>query len=208
MKITFEIVVPQAGTLTVETTGDTDTIGELLDSSGRRLAQNDDGSDLNFQIVHQVQGGTYTVKVTGWNGSTGPYTLVVSFTASTARFAPANQAAFDQLVVGKRGINPDEPGRVFYYDFPSAGRCIIVEEDRLGSLRLSGTTGYRNTGPNAGTLTITFDSGTIDGSEIPGIAGEFCTIQLTFTSATTGTAQETCSFGLQASFRWQLIDIP
>ena len=78
----FEIVVPEAGTLTIETTGSTDTIGELADSTGTRLALSDNRSatDRNFQIVQQVQAGTYTVKVTGGNGATGAYTLAVRFT--------------------------------------------------------------------------------------------------------------------------------
>ena len=79
----FEIVVTETGTLTVETTGSTDTIGELLDSSGTRITLSDDRSatDRNFQIVEQVQAGTYTVRVTGGNGATGAYSLAVSFTA-------------------------------------------------------------------------------------------------------------------------------
>ena len=78
----FEIVVSEAGTLTVETTGSTDTIGVLEDGTGTRLALSDNRSatDRNFQIVQQVQAGTYAVKVTGGNGATGAYTLAVRFT--------------------------------------------------------------------------------------------------------------------------------
>ena len=41
----FRVPVSQAGTLTVYTTGGTDTVGRLLDNSGVRLTSNDDGGE-------------------------------------------------------------------------------------------------------------------------------------------------------------------
>ena len=48
----FRIVVETAGTLTIRTTGDTDTVGTLLDASGDFLTENDDWEfDGNFQVT-------------------------------------------------------------------------------------------------------------------------------------------------------------
>ena len=78
----FRLSVPSAGTLTVETTGSTDTLGTLYSATGGEVAFNDDsGSDRNFRIVHQASAGTYYVGVVGYSGTTGSYTLRVRFTA-------------------------------------------------------------------------------------------------------------------------------
>ncbi len=69
----YRIEVERSQTLTVYTTGNTDTYGSLLDSSKRVLAQDDDGGAVtNFRISHQVSPGTYFVRV---SGGYGRYTL-------------------------------------------------------------------------------------------------------------------------------------
>ena len=75
----FRLTVTQTGTLTVETSGSTDTYGSLLDTSGTQLAENDGGgSSTNFRIVRLVTAGTYYVAVSGFSTSTtGPYRLRV-----------------------------------------------------------------------------------------------------------------------------------
>ncbi len=80
----FRLSVPRSGTLTVETTGSTDTHGTLYTASGGSLVSNDDsGSGTNFRIVRSVSAGTYYVRVSGSaNARTGSYTLRVSFTAA------------------------------------------------------------------------------------------------------------------------------
>ena len=80
----FRIPVPSAGTLTVSTTGSTDTYGYLKNASCATLASNDDSGSLNFRIVSAVQAGTYFVAVRHYSSTgTGAYTLNVSFTPST-----------------------------------------------------------------------------------------------------------------------------
>ena len=78
----FLLEVMQAGTLTLETQGDMDTVGSLHRLDGSTLAQDDDdGDDFNFRIVRHVTAGTYHIEVTGISGGRGgPYTLHVSFT--------------------------------------------------------------------------------------------------------------------------------
>ncbi|MCB4755389.1 MAG: pre-peptidase C-terminal domain-containing protein, partial [Sulfurovum sp.] len=78
----FKIVIPSAGTLTVKTTGSTDTYGYLLDASNSEIESNDDGGlDRNFQISKFITtAGTYYVKVKHHSATeTGPYSLVVHF---------------------------------------------------------------------------------------------------------------------------------
>lgn len=78
----FRIVVPRSGRLTVNTTGNIDTVGHLLNSAGRQLAWNDDALGalgLNFRIIRNVTPGTYYVRVRHFRHfGTGPYTLHVS----------------------------------------------------------------------------------------------------------------------------------
>ena len=79
----FRVEIAEAGNLTVETTGTTDTYGYLRREDDTILGQNDDGGDAsNFRIVQSVTTGTYYVVVIGYDGTeTGPYTLSVRFSA-------------------------------------------------------------------------------------------------------------------------------
>ena len=86
----FRVQVTTAGELTVYTTGTTDTVGRLENSSGSTLATNDDGGvDRNFQIVRDVTAGTYYIRVTGYYNSrtglysTGHYTIHANFRDTT-----------------------------------------------------------------------------------------------------------------------------
>ena len=75
----FQIAVSQAGTLTVETTGNLDTVGTLW-QAGEEMARDDDSGDgHNFLLVAPVTAGTYEVAVRGYGASTGQYTVVVNF---------------------------------------------------------------------------------------------------------------------------------
>ena len=74
----FPITIEFSQTLTVYSTGITDTYGYLLDSSRRELARNDDGGvGYNFRISRQVSPGTYYVRVRHYRSSegAGAYTL-------------------------------------------------------------------------------------------------------------------------------------
>ncbi len=78
----FRITVEFSQTLTVYSTGRTDTYGYLLDSSGRELARNDDSGPYsgigydNFRISRQVSPGTYYVRVRHSRSTgTGGYVL-------------------------------------------------------------------------------------------------------------------------------------
>ncbi|MCB4779008.1 MAG: pre-peptidase C-terminal domain-containing protein, partial [Sulfurovum sp.] len=80
----FKIVIPTAGTLTVYTTGSTDTEGFLYDANGTQLTFSDDmrSSDHNFGISKPLTAGTYYVKVKHHSSTEiGSYLLITSFAA-------------------------------------------------------------------------------------------------------------------------------
>ena len=88
-KDVFRVRVTQSGTLTVYTTGGTDTYGTLFPSNGSALANNDDyGGNVNFRIRRNVSAGTYYVMVEGYcprSGAcrTGRYTVHASMSGTT-----------------------------------------------------------------------------------------------------------------------------
>ena len=105
--------------------------------------------------------------------------------SQTTGYAPADQAAFDALVVGKRAYWG--PGNVT--EFVSPGRFIETDSGDT----YSGSYTYRRTGPNTGTLVSNYG------------AGQTCTNRITFTTATSGRASYTCSDGERAGpFDWRL----
>ena len=76
----FEIVVDDDTDLWVYTTGDLDTVGELVDSVGDVVVSNDDASvppgPYNFSLRAEVGAGTYYVSVRSYEGEhTGAYRL-------------------------------------------------------------------------------------------------------------------------------------
>ena len=109
----------------------------------------------------------------------------VTVSQTTSGFAPADQQAFNSLVVGKRIL-----AGTYFFDFESAGRFT----ESFG--RNQGSYTYSNTGANTSTLTLNYD-------------GELrCTTQLTFTSTTTGTISTTCNDRvIFEDLRWQLSDL-
>ena len=72
----FAFEIGATTTVTVETTGGTDTLGTLFDGRGTSLETDDDGgSGTNFRIERELRAGTYHVEVRGFHASvTGPYT--------------------------------------------------------------------------------------------------------------------------------------
>ena len=83
----FRFSLSEPGTLTVYTTGATDTYGHLLLGNGQWLEENDDGGTfLNFRIERLVPAGAYSILVRGYDDrSTGRYTLVVRFAPKGGR---------------------------------------------------------------------------------------------------------------------------
>ena len=103
--------------------------------------------------------------------------------------APANEAAFNDLFVGKRAATTDP---TIYVDYLSPGRFRETE----GADTFTGSYTYQNTGSNTGTLTFSYDD------------GERCTSSLTFISTTAATETYTCNDGSSGKYTWRLVEIP
>jgi hypothetical protein len=75
----FEFFLSERSDIRLETTGDTDTYGTLLDSSGVLITENDDiqlGVQRNFRIETTLNRGTYFLEIRGFDQSvTGDYVL-------------------------------------------------------------------------------------------------------------------------------------
>ena len=73
----FVIEMTRGGILVAYTTGDTDTYGSILNSSGSVLTSNDEaGPGSNFRVSASVGPGTYYIRVRGYGSLTaGSYTL-------------------------------------------------------------------------------------------------------------------------------------
>lgn len=74
----FCFTLAQQSTVTVSTTGSTDTFGELFDSSGGLILSNNDGIVKNFFMSRMLDAGSYYVSVRGFNNAKGLYTLVTT----------------------------------------------------------------------------------------------------------------------------------
>ena len=111
---------------------------------------------------------------------------------SPSGFAPAGQAAFDDLVVGKKRLVAGPPGD--YAAFPSPGRFIRSNNNGTGRYT------YENTGPNSATVEFHYDDDVTR-----------CTFGLTFDSATTGTLTFSCVEDGEETFTgislgWRIVD--
>lgn len=91
----FRINVTSIGTLTLATTGTTDTYGTLFDSVGTTLLENDDTDASNFRLAWPVTAGTYYVEVRHYNTTlTGSYQLVSSLGSAPVLSLSASEASF------------------------------------------------------------------------------------------------------------------
>jgi len=75
----FWFTAPSTGSYSFYTTGNTDTMGYLYDSSQRQLAYNDDSTDRNFRITYNLTAGQkYYVAIRAYGSNTGAYTFAIS----------------------------------------------------------------------------------------------------------------------------------
>ena len=97
-------------------------------------------------------------------------------------FAPLDEQTFNSQMVGK-----SLHAETFFFDFLSAGRFSE-------SGRIPGSYSYSNTGPNTGTVTLSYND-------------DRCILKLTFASATTGTLSFTCDSGIEGKSTWRISGI-
>ena len=177
-----------------------DTAGEVLPSVNRTLPPGGHAAD-GMSELFDLSSFTGSIEVT----STVPIvSLSLNFEADPVfsslppgeiidiPLAPADQAAFNDLFVGKRMLL-DNP--CCYMDFVSPGRF----REKEYAVIATGSYTYRNTGPNTGTFTVNYDDGDRLGCT---------TAHLTFTSATMGTGIVVCDNGEIGEINWRLVEIP
>ena len=128
----FVIEMSDSGTLTVYTTGSTDTYGFIFDSSGDVLAENDDGGEgWNFRVSASVSAGTYYIQVGGFETGdytlhvVGPLDLVVAASVSDSTLAFEQPFTLRATVRNQGGGEP-EPTVLFYY---SSTDATITSDD-------------------------------------------------------------------------------
>ena len=129
----FAIHVPQAGTLTLESSGTTNTLGRLRDTDFNIIAENDDasGSSTNFRIQKAVVPGTYYLRVFGADVVTvGPYTVKSSF-------APVGAAENAKSLAFRGTVSPSV---TMYGGFELSSQALIYNLVRGNSLGTLGVT--------------------------------------------------------------------
>ena len=143
----YRIDVPSWGELVVETTGNLDTAGDLLDGTGVRIAEDHDGAGaFNFRIARTVDAGTYYVRVVGQSDATGSYTLRVRHEEMDAYDSDNDTRAGAVLM----DVGSDVRGAVDYatdvdwwrFDLPSRGTVVISTAGSVDTVgRLANTAG-------------------------------------------------------------------
>ena len=150
------------------------------------------GPGLSTTITGLMSETSYEVQVRATNDE-GTSGWSPSGNGTTSRpapgFAPVDQNAFNTFVSDK--ILSVES---YYIEFLSAGR---FEENNA----YPGSYTFSNTGSNTGILTQNYDGGHLGGT---------CTIEMTFSSTTTGTLRAKCGSeqNYDSSQQWQFSDPP
>ena len=167
--------------------GHGDLDGRLGDGSGKWRLFVDAGRPIGVMSLMESPTGHLTnlSTSTSWENYAPPPDSDPD--AGTVGTAPADQTAFNALVVGKR-MEGDDPNN--YVDFVSAGRFSETE----GSDVWAGRYAYTNTGPDTATVTLNYDD------------GDRCTYSLTFATATSGSGTFTCSDGASGSTGWRIAE--
>ena len=183
------------GTLGAKSALNVKLVENILAPLGITLPYTTDGGNLTLEFTIQAADVRGAAQVFSSSFAFGTYPLqnVELITdggdVPPTPLAPADEAAFNTLFVGKRAVT-NYP--TFYVDFVSPGRFRETE----GSDIWTGSYTYRNTGSNTGTLTLNYDD------------GDRCTVSLTFDSTTAGTASYTCNDGSSGEYDWRLVEIP
>ena len=106
----FRFVIKSDGTINAYTTGDTDTLGTLLNNSGNVITTKDgSGSGENFLITRVLNPGTYYIAVSNFSfEKTGRYSFRVDFTETIK----LPDLAVDFISVDRRSVVAGESVRV------------------------------------------------------------------------------------------------
>ena len=136
----FRITVSTATDLQVYVEGPVDTVGELLDSGGNRLAYNDDSDfslgNRSFFIGKTLSAGTYYIAVSSLEGDIGPYRLSATETVDQSNETDtAEELEPGTPVLGL--IDPSTDADLFKLEMPIAAEVFIYttgDVDTVGTL--------------------------------------------------------------------------
>ena len=108
---TFRIDMPGRAAVELRSSGRTDTVGNLKDSSGRLIATDDDtGPGLNFRINAELDPGVYFLEVEDYFGTPdGDYAVAVQLAASGDHAETHQAATLLRLITAQEleGISPE-----------------------------------------------------------------------------------------------------
>ena len=141
----FRIEITEIGTLSVGSSGSTDTRANLRDEQGNLLAENDDQDsfNLNFRISGQLDPGVYFVEVFHYDvdNGTGGYSIEATFTPGTAGaddhgdlLSTATPVALYARTAGTLAVGDRD---LFRFELPWSARVTIASHgstDTVGSL--------------------------------------------------------------------------
>ena len=114
---------------------------------------------------------------------------------SLSGFAPADEAAFDALFVGKVIIGTESSEEVAYHRYLGGNRFTDTHPDD-GEVE-TGSYTYRGTGPNTGIIEVSYDH------------GARCSANMLFSSATAGTYTNSCEGGYRGpEGSWKAVSSP
>ena len=139
----FKFVLSRQVDVWIYTTGELDSVGDLLDSEGLSIDSNDDGRVLpnpqNFFLWRTLAAGTYYVKVVGFEASQGPYVLRVRTFVDTGSRSDAAELELGGLASAT--IDPDSDVDYFRLELSEAADVVIRSSgfpDTTGELLDSG----------------------------------------------------------------------
>ena len=141
----FRFSVSSTADYWINTLGDLDTVGELLDSNGMSIESVDYGAVLpnpdNFFLWQRLQSGTYYIKVTGYGSTDEPYVLRVrEFTDTTSR---SNAATLNINGSASGTIDPEDDNDYFKLELSETTEVAIRASgfpDTVGELQRSNGT--------------------------------------------------------------------
>ncbi|HEX4779527.1 MAG TPA: DVUA0089 family protein [Usitatibacter sp.] len=150
----YRFSVASSTSVHVWTTGSTDTVGTLLDSTGKYIVANDDEShaSTNFGITKTLAAGTYYVAIGAWDpNGTGAYSMNFSAASGTPVAANYTDLWWGGASESGWGLNVNHQGStvfatLFTYDASGAPMWLVLAN---GAQQSDGSfTGalYRTTG--------------------------------------------------------------
>ena len=158
----YQFTLEDSRTVTIYTTGPTDTLARLESAGGAWIAQNDNGGDgSNFRLMSVLNAGTYYLRVTGARPSVvGEYTLQIDTSAAPQPAWPGprptppssiEEILFDTVYARSLGVaNETDWYRIAV---PPGGGHLLVhttgETDTLGRLE-SESGGWMGQDDNSG----------------------------------------------------------